>query len=122
VGDAVAPANVEASYSPWFDTVTYSGAFAPDVDSWLDGWSYLDCVQGVLAGGSLDCTDPNALSGLPFKNCDGTWQLAACTETPAAEPADATPAPAPAATSAGTVASAVVGLVATSAVVALQLW
>jgi hypothetical protein len=78
VGDAVAAANVEAAYSPWFDTVDYSGAFAPGVDSWLDGWSYLDCVQNVLAGGSLDCTDPNALADLPFKNCDGTWQLPAC--------------------------------------------
>ena len=84
MGDAIAASNVEAAYSPWFDTVDYSGAFAPTGDSWLDGWSYLDCVQGVLAGGSLDCTDPNALANLPYNNCGGgTWQLGDCAAPPA---------------------------------------
>jgi hypothetical protein len=45
VGEAVNAANVEGPFSSFFDTVDYSGAFAPTGDSWLDGWSYLDCVQ-----------------------------------------------------------------------------
>ncbi len=62
IGDALLDANVEdpPAGDAFFDTTDYAGAFAPGVDSWLDGWSYLDCVQGTLAGGSLDCQDPNA--------------------------------------------------------------
>ena len=44
-GAAVDAANVEGPFSSFFDTVDYSGAFASTGDSWLDGWSYLDCVQ-----------------------------------------------------------------------------
>jgi hypothetical protein len=98
IGAAVDPANVEAAYSPWFDTVTYTGAFDPAASSWLDGWSYLDCVQGVLAGGTLTCTDPNASSDLPFVSCDdGTWQSGDCTAapTPPPPPAESDPAPPP---------------------------
>eukprot|EP01046_Picozoa_sp_COSAG06_P049406 COSAG06_NODE_7599_length_2446_cov_1.212186_1_plen_671_part_01 len=58
-GDAVDAANVDAAFDTWFDTVTYSGAFSSSDPSWLDGWSYLDCVQGVLAGGTLTCNNPN---------------------------------------------------------------
>jgi len=48
VGPAADTTNVEGPFSDFFDTVTYSGAFADN--SWLDGWSYLDCVQvGVVA-------------------------------------------------------------------------
>jgi hypothetical protein len=59
IGDAVVAANVDdpfafgsvdaASVNAVFDTVTYSGAFAPDENSWLDGWSYLDCVMVSVA-------------------------------------------------------------------------
>jgi hypothetical protein len=45
VGEALNAANVEGPFSSFFDTVTYSGAFAPTGTSWLAGWSYLDCVQ-----------------------------------------------------------------------------
>ena len=120
MGAAIAASNVEPAYSPWFDTVSYSGAFAPTGDSWLDGWSYLDCVQGVLAGGSLSCTDPNALANLPFKNCNGAWQLAECSAA-SPPPPPATPAPAAASTSAGAVATMVVALFAASSVVVLRL-
>jgi hypothetical protein len=53
MGAAVDAANVEASFDgDFFDTVDYSGAFAPTGDSWLDGWSYLDCVMVSVASPS----------------------------------------------------------------------
>ena len=125
IGAAVDPANVEAAYSPWFDTVTYTGAFDPAASSWLDGWSYLDCVQGVLAGGTLTCTDPNASSDLPFVSCDdGTWQSGDCTATstpppPPAESDPAPPPPPPPAGSSAVTASAASALVAAVVAVAL---
>ena len=33
------------AFDDFFDQVSYSGAFSANVDSWLDGWSYLDCVM-----------------------------------------------------------------------------
>ena len=71
VGLAVAAANVEPPFpsadgsAVFFETVTYSGAFAPTGATWLTGWSYLDCVQGTLAAGTCS-TDPNTATGLPF--------------------------------------------------------
>ena len=38
-GHALWPSSASSIY------IAYSGAFDPAADSWLDGWSYLDCVQ-----------------------------------------------------------------------------
>merc|ERR1719231_219032 len=59
--DATVAASTEAKFSDFFDTTTYAGAFAPTGDTWLTGWSYLDCVQGTLvkSASAASCTDPN---------------------------------------------------------------
>eukprot|EP01050_Picozoa_sp_SAG11_P014978 SAG11_NODE_1899_length_4091_cov_2.581914_2_plen_937_part_01 len=65
IGPAVDPANVESAFEG-FESTDFSGAFAPYGASWLVGWSYLDCVQNILAEGTCSF-DPNGEDvGLPF--------------------------------------------------------
>ena len=66
IGDAVDASNVEAVFDTYFDTVAFVGAFDPVAESWLDGWSYLDCVQvRIFAPGTPASThtQPSALAG-----------------------------------------------------------
>merc|ERR1719473_1321172 len=59
-GAAVDMSNVDMPLNSYFERTGYSGAFAPTGNTWLEGWSYLDCVQGVLASTTdVVCTDPN---------------------------------------------------------------
>jgi hypothetical protein len=60
VGLAMSKKSIEAPFNGFFTKEAFSDAFAPTGDTWLTGWSYLDCVQGVLVNGKCKSGDPNA--------------------------------------------------------------
>jgi hypothetical protein len=53
---------VDRPFSTFFDSVHYSGAFSPSGGTWLDKWSYLDCVRGALSTSGCNPQDPAAIN------------------------------------------------------------
>ncbi|NQX91101.1 MAG: hypothetical protein HRT74_03005 [Flavobacteriales bacterium] len=76
---SVAPANLPTDM--WFDAAAYKGAFEPNAETWLSGWSFLD-TRGFIADSFIaidGCTDPGACNFDPTAtNDDGSCEFLSC--------------------------------------------